>query len=129
MFRPREDNETDEAFFKRRNFIEEDEYAGKKVMDGLPEYSEFKVKQDEGDEDDNGRQLQFNKEILRFLVMRVFRPDLIEEQISRFVELFLTDPLFTTTHIFSYHDIMAESDSTAPNLIVKDELIDAQQEL
>ena len=36
-------DEDEEMFLRRRNLIEEDEYVSKKIIEGLPEYNEFKI--------------------------------------------------------------------------------------
>lgn len=36
-------DEDEDMFLRRRNYIEEDEYVSKKVIGGLPEYSEFQI--------------------------------------------------------------------------------------
>jgi len=38
-------------FLRRRNLIEEDEYVSKKIINGLPEYNEFKIGVQKEDED------------------------------------------------------------------------------
>ena len=36
-------DEDEDMFLRRRNYIEEDEYVSKKIINGLPEYNEFKI--------------------------------------------------------------------------------------
>ena len=36
-------DEEEDAFLKRRNYIQEDEYVSKNIINGLPEYNEFKI--------------------------------------------------------------------------------------
>ena len=36
---------------RRRNLIEEDEYVSQKIINGVPEYNEFKIGMENEDED------------------------------------------------------------------------------
>jgi hypothetical protein len=36
-------DEEEDAFLKRRNYIQEDEFVVKNIINGLPEYNEFKI--------------------------------------------------------------------------------------
>lgn len=40
-------DEDEDMFLRRRNYIEEDEFVSKKVISGLPEYSEFEIRDEE----------------------------------------------------------------------------------
>lgn len=120
--------EDDDAFYKRKSLVEEDQYVGKKRIDGLPEYAEFDTAafKEEGDRD--AVQLLLNKVVLRFCVLRIFRPELTELMVKTFIELFL-DSSYTQAPPFQYLDVMRQSESTCPNLIMRDASIDPQAEL
>ena len=74
-------DEDEEMFLRRRNYIEEDEFVSKKVINGLREYSEFRIGETEEsfDEQKEALQSRLTRDMLRFCVVRVFRPDLIIE--------------------------------------------------
>ena len=43
-------DEEEDAFLKRRNYIQEDEFVVKNIINGLPEYNEFRIgRAEEGD--------------------------------------------------------------------------------
>ena len=110
---------------RRRNLIEEDEYVSKKIINGVPEYNEFKIGMEEEEEvEAMSQQTKLNRDILRFCVLRIFRPDLVVEQIKRYIDIFL-DSSFTTLPAFSYADIMKNSDHDQANLMVVGSNVDA----
>lgn len=83
-------DEDDDAFYKRRSVVDEDHYVGKKIIDGLPEYTTFSTAAaPKGEDDRDSFQLPLNKLVLRFCILRIFRPELMEGMARRFVELFL----------------------------------------
>ena len=75
-------DEDEDMFLRRRNYIEEDEYVSRKVIGGLPEYSEFwvgGVEESPPSGVEDGLQGRLTRDLLRFCVLRVFRPDQIVE--------------------------------------------------
>lgn len=82
--------EDEETFLKRKNLVEEDRYIGRKRVDGLPEYSHFDTTEIEEELGDNEKiQNVVNRLVFRFCVLRIFRPELAEDFIKTFIELFL----------------------------------------
>jgi len=121
-------DEDDEAFYKRRNHYEEDAYVGKKIIDGIPEYTEFGTARPAEEGDRDPLQLLINRIVLRLCILRVFRPDLIEDTMRRFIELFL-DASCTQLPSFNYLDVMKQADPMSPTILMRDPGVDAQAEL
>jgi hypothetical protein len=123
-------DEDEDMFLRRRNYIEEDEFVSKKVINGLREYSEFRIGDTEEsfDEQKEALQSRLTRDMLRFCVVRVFRPDLIIEQVKRLIGAFL-DESFTNIGPFNYNDVMRGTDHYAANLLILGPDVDAHQEL
>ena len=115
-------------FLRRRNFLEEDEYVSRKIIQGVPEYSEFKIGYEYNEEFDHKKQIRLNRDILRFCMMRVFRPDLIIDQVKRFIEGFL-DNSFTHVPVFNFAEIFRSTEHTVATLLVTKDSIDTYSEI
>jgi hypothetical protein len=55
--------------------------------------------------------------MIRFCFMRVFRPDLIVEQVKRFIEIFL-DQSFTQVAPANYNEMLKNTLCDQPNLLI-----------
>lgn len=120
---------------KRAQNVEEDEFVARTIVNGVPDYSHFRndgalpPPPDPVDRKDHeARQKGVNNAMLRFCIMRVFRPDLLEEQVRDFIEVFL-DSSMANQPAVNYMAIGRAAESQAANLLIKDGSIDVQGEV
>lgn len=81
-------DEEEDAFLKRRNYIQEDEFVVKNIINGVPEYNEFRIgtTAEEGDQEQEALQFKVNRDIFKCCILRIFRPDLMVEQMKRLID-------------------------------------------
>jgi len=81
-------DEEEHAFLKRRNYIQEDEFVVKNIINGVPEYNEFRIgtTAEEGDQEQEALQFKVNRDIFKCCILRIFRPDLMVEQMKRLID-------------------------------------------
>ena len=72
--------------------------------------------------------MRVNRDILRFCILRVFRPDLLYNQVQRFVEIFL-EMSFSVETPFNYHEMFRNTDHNKFNLLLCSSTTDPRQEL
>lgn len=125
-----DDHEDEDAFMKRQQDVEEDEFVGRSIVNGVPDYSHFRqdaalppVPGAVNRKEQEAMQKAVNNVMLRFCIMRVFRPDLLEEQTRDFIEVFLDSTLATQPAV-NYMAIGRAAESQSANLLIKDGSID-----
>ena len=122
-------DEEEDAFLKRRNYIQEDEFVVKNIINGLPEYNEFKIGGgEEGELRHEALQFKVNRDIFKCCILRIFRPDLIIEQLKRLIGDVL-DESYAEQEPFSFWNVLKQTDNRRATLLLIDSSINAQHEL
>lgn len=124
-----QNEENEEMFIKRRNYIEEDEFIGKVIVDGLPQFNEFKVQDHEiPNEEKEQMVINLKKALHQFCIMRIFRPDLMQEEMRHVVQQYL-GVHFLSIKPLEFEDIVQKPISLQPHLLILQGNIDPHQEL
>jgi hypothetical protein len=103
--------------------------VSKNIINGLPEYNEFKIgENEEVDQAQEHLQFKINRDILKFCLLRIFRPDLVLELVKRIIEDVL-DESFTDQEPFNFQNVLKHTDNKRATLMMMDPSMDAHQEL
>jgi Leucine-rich repeat (LRR) protein len=104
--------------------------VSKYVVQGLPEFNEFTVNEEEFEvnEDRENIVLNLKREFARFCILRIFRPDLLVDQVKRIVSIYF-DETFVNEGRASYVEIKDQMTKLDINLLLVSGNNDAQNEI
>jgi hypothetical protein len=123
-------DEDEDQFIKRRNFVEEDEFVSKHVINGLPEFNEFAIVDEEFEITEEREMLiiAIKKELIRFCILRIFRPDLLVDQLKRIVAIYFGE-MFVKDQQVTYPEVRRLTTKLDINLMLISKNMDAQDEI
>lgn len=101
-------------------------YAG--GVTGVEEYTEFQIGSEVYAQDMRRKQQKLKDKILRFCVLRVFRPDLVLSTIREFITILL-DESFALPPDFSFNEVFRNTSAGAANLLITGANVDTHSEL
>lgn len=113
----------------RKNNVEEDIRIANTIMQGVAEYTEFKVhvkrkhnwKRVE-------KQFRLDKDLIRLCIMRCFHPDKLMQEIKSFIVHFL-GKYFVELPRFDFKSFLQRTNKRTPTLFMVGPNVNCQQEL